>query len=102
MPFSIPPLSIAEANAEYRRDLQPRNLVVVGSYGYDRSLVCLHRSRETVTCHYGEDFTRVRQSWVSFEQWLKDEVTRLGLLFDENGKCLVSEQMLLPAAAKPN
>lgn len=95
-PTKLLPFNIREVNQEFQRQLRDREVVCIGSYSYDRSIVCMDRRSQTVTCHVGKDFGRVRQEWASLDQWLTDELTRLSLLFDERGNRLVEKDRLLP------
>lgn len=95
-PTRLLPFDIREVNLEFARETQARDIICIGSYSYDRSLVCIHRETLSVTCYVGKDFGNVRQEWVSLGQWLTDELARLSLLFDERGVLLVEKQFTLP------
>ena len=96
-PTQLLPFNIREVNQEFHRQLRDREAVCVGSYSYDRSIVCVDRRSQVVTCHAGKDFGRIRQEWTSLDQWLTDELARLSLLFDERGNRLVAKDRLLPS-----
>jgi hypothetical protein len=95
-PTRLQPFNIREVNHEFQRRLRDREVVCIGSYSYDRSIVCMDRRSQAVTCHIGTEFGRVRQEWTSLDQWLTDELGRLSLLFDERGNRLVEKDRLLP------
>jgi hypothetical protein len=95
-PTKLLPFNIREVNHEFQRQLRERELVCIGSYSYDRSIVCMDRRSQAVICHVGKDFGRVRHQWTSLDQWLTDELARLSLLFDERGNRLVEKDRLLP------
>ena len=95
-PTKLLPFNIREVNHEFQRQLQDRDVVCVGSYSYDRSIVCMDSRSQAVTCHVGKNFGRVRQEWTSLDQWLTNELARLSLLFDERGNRLVEKDRLLP------
>jgi hypothetical protein len=88
------PLNILEINKEF--GASRRNCVFFADYGYDRSLVCIEKQTQIITCFVGEDFRRVRQTWDSFNVWLEGEINRLSFCFDENGNRLVPEEQILP------
>jgi hypothetical protein len=94
--FSLPPFSIETANNGLARKLEAQNLVCLGSYGYDRSLVCVDRRSLETVCFKGNDFTVKRRVWEGVEQWVVSEIQRIGAFFDYAGNCLVDERQLLP------
>ncbi|MGH9719989.1 MAG: hypothetical protein ACRD8O_07235 [Bryobacteraceae bacterium] len=95
-PLKLLPFSIREVNREFSTQMKERDLVCVGSYSYDRSVVCICRKSQSVTCFVGKDFSKERQSWSSLDHWLSDELLRLSALFDESGDRLVEKDKLLP------
>jgi hypothetical protein len=98
-PTRLLPFDIREVNQEFAEQITDRDLVCVGSYSYDRSIVCVSRRSQSVACYVGEDFDRVRDQWPNLTQWLTDEVSRISLLFDEKGNRLVGKERLLPGSA---
>lgn len=78
-----------------------RSQIYIGSYGYDRSMVCINRDTEVVSCFQGVEFAKLRKTWPNLENWLIEEIRRLSILFDSDGKLLVSEDQLLPDAGAP-
>jgi hypothetical protein len=98
-PTRLLPFDIREVNQEFALRIGGRDSICIGSYSYDRSVVCLHRTDQSVTCYVGTDFGKIRQQWPSLDRWLTDEVSRLSLLFDEKGNRLVDKERLLPGLA---
>lgn len=90
------PFNIREVNREFGRQANEAGLVCIGSYSYDRSIVCMRRESQSVVCFVGKDFLNVRQEWKSLEHWLAEELLRLSLLFDEEGNRLTDKEWLLP------
>jgi hypothetical protein len=94
-PLAIPPFGIREANSEFREELAPDDLLV-GSYGYDRSLVYVKRSSGRVVCAEGKNLRKSRADWESLDAWLNGEIPRLAAQFDANGNRSVGEEFSLP------
>jgi len=94
--FRLQPFRIAEANAEFATDLSSRGLICIGSYGFDRSLVCVKKADESVVCFRGTNFNRVRCEWDSFNGWLSSEVLRLASMHDDSGVIQVDESLTPP------
>jgi hypothetical protein len=97
-PFSLPPLSIVETNREIVGTKRTRDRTCIASYGYDRSLVCIDNTKETITCHQGENLDVERKSWPNIEGWLSEELQRLAFLFSPEGKRLMAGEFLLPGS----
>lgn len=95
-PLKLLPFNIREVNREFARQTNEAGLVCIGSYSYDRSIVCMRRESQSVVCFIGKDFSNVRQEWKSLERWLTEELLRLSLLFDEEGNRLTDKERLLP------
>lgn len=95
-PFALLPFGIREVNREFSTELKSSSLLCVGSYGYDRSVVCLDRESGEVRCFVEETFSRVRQKWPSLSRWITSEVQRLAGLFDQDGNFLGFEKDTLP------
>ena len=95
-PFSLPPFSIEQANSAgyHRRDSDP-DRIWIGGYGFDGSQVCLDRRDGDIKL-LPRHSERVVASWGNFESWITDEISRLSLLFDRNGKRFVDDSMTLP------
>jgi len=96
--FALLPFSLSEANAEFDSELRARDMVCIGSYGFDRSLVCISRKDESILCFVGTAFSTFRARWNSLSQWLSSEVFRIGTLFDEHGKLVFDEAATLPSS----
>lgn len=94
--FKLQPFDIREVNREFLRHTKEAGLICIGSYSYDRSIVCMRRASQSVVCFVGKDFSKVRQEWKDLEHWLADELPRLSLLFDEEGNQLTDKVRLLP------
>jgi hypothetical protein len=94
--LSLPPFNIETVNREFAKVLDGRNLVCIGSYGYDTSLVCMDRHSLEIDCFKGKDITVKRRVWTGLEQWITSEVHRIATFFDDFGNCLVDQQRLLP------
>lgn len=90
------PYDLIDTNAEFFKDWQSSGIILVGSYGYDRSEVYVERSTGLVHCSVADNLRRIRASWVSFETWLEEEIGRLSECFDENGNRLVEIEETLP------
>jgi hypothetical protein len=95
--FSLPPFNIETVNREFATRLESQNLICIGSYGWDRSLVCVDRQSLQTVCFKGKDFSVKRSTWPGLEQWISSEVQRIATFFDDSGNCLVDQQRLLPA-----
>ncbi len=86
--FSLPPFNIEDENESwsFHRD----RLLVVGGYQFDGSSACIDRSDGKI--HVFKRKQRIPTiSWPSLEFWLTNEIARLGLLFDDDGKRTGSE-----------
>ena len=90
------PLDILDVYREHSHHLEAHDEVYFAGYSFDRSAVCIGRGSGRITCYFGEDFTRIRQTWPSFEEWITSEIARLSFCFDERGNRLVAEELLLP------
>ena len=66
----------------------------MGYYGEDGSEVVL-RSDGTVSRISRRDGRKPLNGWDGFKNWLETEVTRLGAVFDIEGRCL-DERRVLP------
>ena len=100
--FSLPPFDIIEVNNELRTRLAGTNLVCLASYGFDQSLVCIERSTAEMICFVGENTSKERVRWPSFDEWLSTEVKRISFLFDEDANRLVEKEKLLPFLPRIN
>lgn len=99
-PLTLPPFDIVAANREFQSYGQKANVVFIGSYSYDRSMVCMNRGDESIVCFKGADFTQPRRKWPSIEDWLRKETSRLSSMFAADGKREVGEELLLPSAVQ--
>lgn len=80
----------------FARAITGTDLLCIGSYGYDRSIVCIDRTTLEVSCFVGKDFTRTPKAWQSLDDWLVSEIQRVCRLHDELGNCLVDKKQFLP------
>ena len=95
--FSRMPFNLEDENDDWLADDSERFLPL-GGYGFDGSSICIDRSD---SCIYffrrGErGLLSTSLKWPSLEDWVKSEVARLSMLFDERGKRLVHESQTLP------
>ncbi len=90
------PHDILDVHRECSRHLEVRDQLCFADYSYDKSAVCIERGSGQITCYFGEDFARIRQTWPSFEEWITSEIARLSFCHDERGNRLVAEELLLP------
>jgi hypothetical protein len=95
-PFGHMPFNIEGVNREFAKATSTTHLLCIGSYNFDRSIVCIDRTALGVTCFVGKDFTRKRRTWPSLDDWLVNEIKRVCALHDEFGNCLVDKKLLLP------
>jgi hypothetical protein len=93
------PFDLVTETHRWQPELDDRDLFCFGSYGYDRSAVCVARDSGVVTAFAAERLEVVRATWPSFETFLSEELDRLSAFFDENGRCSFPEDALLPSAS---
>ncbi|MBS1813667.1 MAG: hypothetical protein JSS87_02205 [Acidobacteria bacterium] len=89
-----PPHNIKFENYN-KYDLDLNRLLIVGSYGFDGSLLCLDREDQTVW-HCYKDGTRGDLVGKNAFSWIRNEISRLSFLFDKRGKCLSTEMETVP------
>ena len=92
----ILPHSLVDSNTEYSNSPTSSSILLVGSYGYDRSEIYVDRTTGRVTCTVGRGLSGSRAEWSSFENWLEEEIRRLSECFDEFGNQLVEDEDTLP------
>lgn len=97
-PFGVLPFDIVEINSECLPGRAKDNLICIGSYSFDRSLVCIERLSGEIICFEGASFNKQRSAWKSLDSWLNEEIARLSLLFDYNGNQLAPDELTLPSA----
>ena len=93
------PFDLVSETQHWQPELDDRDLFCFGSYGYDRSAVCVARDSGVVTVFAADRLDVVRATWPSFETFLSEELDRLSTFFDDNGKCSFPEDALLPSAS---
>jgi len=92
--WSLPPPNIEVSNLA-AKPLDLRRYLIIGSYGYDGSRVCMDRNEGGVhVFHKGEP--KPYASWKNPEQWIGAEIGRLSALFDPKGRLLVDSSVTLP------
>jgi hypothetical protein len=101
-PLSLPPLDIIKMNRQFVDPQCVNELLCIGVYGFGRSLVCVDRRGEVVTCFEGEDLKMTRRVWPTVESWIRDEIVRRSVLFSPAGERLVSEELCLPGSELPS
>ncbi len=95
------PYNIIAINREFFDDSSTSDIILVGSYGFDRSEVFVEKATGTVSCSVADDLSSIRATWPSFESWLEEEIARFCEFFDESGNQLVELEDTLPGRAWP-
>lgn len=90
------PYNIENVNKEYFDNLLASDIIIIGSYGYDRSEVFVEKATGIINCAVGEDLSMLRSTWPSFEFWITEEIERISEFFDEYGNQLVKLEEMLP------
>jgi hypothetical protein len=90
------PYNIFDTNRQFFSDLSMSEIIIVGSYGFDRSEVFVDKATGSVSCSVGDDLSSIRATWPSFESWLEEEIARFCEFFDESGNQLVELEDTLP------
>jgi hypothetical protein len=96
-PFSLPPFSIENANAE-ALGFDLTRFLAVGGYGFDGSQVRIDRNDLSIKAFPRKSDTPTAL-WPDFDHWLFSEITRLSALFDRSGKRLIDGSATLPPKA---
>lgn len=73
----------------------PKSFVVVGSYGWDGSKICLSETGEVVRCERWGG--KILYSWPEFSSMLLNEAHRLKRFFDDSGRQLCSDEKTVPS-----
>jgi hypothetical protein len=83
------PHSILSANVEFRADELGSDVLVIGTYDEDHSLITMRLASATVTCTT-PDGMKVRATWPDLGTFIRDEVSRLHTLLAPGfaGLCL--------------
>jgi hypothetical protein len=97
--LKIMPFDLRGVNKEFCDRMIDNNLLVIASYGFDRSLVCIDRVTTKIICFVGKDFSKERMRWPSFDEWLNSEVQRIAFFFDQDGNRLIEKEKMLPSLA---
>ena len=90
------PYNIIQTNQEYFSNTRESDIFVFGSYGFDRSELFIEKATGIVHCSVGDDLSRIRKTWPSFDTWITEEITRMCDFFDEEGHQLVDQEDMLP------
>ncbi len=90
------PYNIEDSNKEHFENWLSNSILLIGSYGIDRSRVFVEKASGHVDCSFGDNLNRTRASWPSFETWITEEIHRLSECFDEYGNRLVDLEETLP------
>ena len=92
--FEMPPYSIVDENRNW--PVKPiERFVVIGGYGYDGTRAVLDRDSGSVLA-IPRKSEKALCRWPDPDAWIKEELNRLSLLFDREGKILVSREQTLP------
>ena len=93
---SSEPYCVININRQRPKSLA-RSSLMVGGYSEDGSRVIIEELGSVFRCPRYDPLTQLNW-WPSFRDWLTRETVRLGLLFNDAGKCC-DEALLLPSAA---
>jgi hypothetical protein len=102
-PLFALPFNLETENSNWP-PFNPSRFLTIGGYGFDGSRVCIERTSNQMFLFKRGERTLLStplKSWPSFEQWLQNEVARLGLLFDRTGRRLVDEALTIPDVGQP-
>ena len=105
-PFSRSPFDIERENSNWP-PYDAETFIVIGGYGFDGSSACINRSTLHIDLFQrGEASLQSTPvcSWNSLDEWIRDEHSRLSMLFDSAGRRLVgeSETVCRPSSRGPN
>jgi hypothetical protein len=92
------PYNVLHSNAQCGNDPLKSEIFIFGSYGFDRSRLYVEKESGMVSCSVGDELSRLRRTWPSFDVWLKEEIVRMSDFFDEVGNQLVEHEDLLPVS----
>jgi hypothetical protein len=92
--FELPPYSIVDGNRSW--PVKPtERFVVIGGYAYDGTRAVLDRHDGSVLA-LPRKSEKVLGRWPNSDSWLSEELTRLSMLFDREGKIQVPREQTLP------
>jgi hypothetical protein len=100
-PFFDLPFNIELENYNWPPADKARFLAM-GGYGFDGSGVCIDRNDSKVYLFERGQQTLLPEpscSWPSLDGWLTNEIARLSMLFDNQGRRVVDESQTLPLRA---
>lgn len=92
------PFNLITESKRWQTELDRRNMLCFGSYGFDRSAVCLSRNSGVVTAFAADRIEKIRSTWPNFDTFLFRELERLAVFFDGYGKCSFPQDALLPSS----
>lgn len=78
------PFDLLEANTIARPGNLNKNEIYIGSYNWDGSILFINQC-DSIIRHRSPDSTDVLNEWGDFDQFIRCEVDRLSLLFNEGG-----------------
>jgi hypothetical protein len=92
--FELPPYSIVDGNRSW--PVKPtERFVVIGGYAYDGTRAVLDRDDGSVLA-LPRKSEKVLSQWPNSDSWLSEELNRLSMLFDREGKIQVPRGQTLP------
>lgn len=92
--FEMPPFSIVDVNRSW--PVEPRErFLVIGSYSYNGTRVVLDKDDGSVLA-IPRQSEKLLCRWPDPDAWISDELRRLSMLFDREGRILVSMEQTLP------
>ncbi|HKD11717.1 MAG TPA: hypothetical protein VKE50_06560, partial [Thermoanaerobaculia bacterium] len=92
--FSLPPFNIEHENEGWSHE--KARFLVVGGYSATGLRVCVDRSTDEATAFSRDGATAVAR-WGNISDWLRDEIARLWLLFEVDGRRKDTSGSLEPA-----
>lgn len=89
------PFDIIVPNTIERPENAPRDILIIGGYDWDGSI--LFMDPETQTVHLSSrERLKSKYQWKDFDTMMAEELMRLSSLFDEHGKSKTSNKSTLP------
>lgn len=100
-PFSRLPFDLQNEGRNWP-PVNSKRLLVIGSYGFDGSTICIDRSNLRVVMYKrGTTGLAERPSyrWETLEECVVGEFARLSAIFDKSGRRLVDERLTVPESS---
>ena len=92
--FEMPPFSIVDENRNW--PVRPiEQYLAIGGYSYDGTRAVLDRDSGSVLAIPRKSDKPICR-WLDPDAWISEELKRLSMLFDREGKILVSREHTLP------